>query len=116
MQTGGETVGWLYLYPVALAGSDRRCPLPNNYAFSIQTPTHPETSSSRSKNGIRTMRASLRCYGRSRRLRAVVLQADQLQRSLSGVGGGAGAVLELLRGQLKDEPCVKESPRLDMGK
>jgi hypothetical protein len=50
------------------------------------------------------------------RLRAIVLRADQLQRSLSGVGGGAGTMLELLRSQLKDEPCVKESPRLDMRK
>jgi hypothetical protein len=31
-----------------------------------------------------------------KRLRTVVLQADQLQRSLSSVGGGAGTVLELL--------------------
>jgi hypothetical protein len=42
-----------------------------------------------------------------KRLRALVLYADQLRRSLSGAEGGAGAVLELLRGQLKDEPCVK---------
>jgi hypothetical protein len=48
-------------------------------------------------------------------LRALVLQADQLQRSLGDLGG-AGMVLKALRAELKDEPSVKESPRLDMEK
>jgi hypothetical protein len=51
-----------------------------------------------------------------KRLRAVVLHADQLQRSLGDMGGGTGLVLSALRNQLTDEPCVKESLRLDMNK
>jgi hypothetical protein len=50
-----------------------------------------------------------------KRLRAVVLQADQLQRSVE-IGGGPGMVLRALRETLKDEPCVQEFPKLDMGK
>lgn len=50
-----------------------------------------------------------------KRLRAVVLQADQLQRSIE-LGGGPGMVLKALRATLKDEPCVKEFAKLDMVK
>jgi hypothetical protein len=50
-----------------------------------------------------------------KRLRAVVLQADQLQRSIE-VEGGPGMVLQALRNTLKDEPCVKEFPKLDLGR
>jgi hypothetical protein len=50
------------------------------------------------------------------RLRAVVLQADQLQLSLDNVGGGLGIVLQALRNELKDEPCIKEFPKLDTEK
>jgi hypothetical protein len=50
-----------------------------------------------------------------KRLRAVVLQADQLQRSIE-VGGGPGMVLQALRNTLKDEPCVKEFPKLDLAR
>jgi hypothetical protein len=50
-----------------------------------------------------------------KRLRTVVLQADQLQRSIE-VGGGPGMVLQALRETLQDEPCVKEFPKLDMRK
>lgn len=46
------------------------------------------------------------------RLRAVVLYADQLQRMVSSLPGQQGDVLQALRGMLKDEPCVKEFPRL----
>jgi hypothetical protein len=49
-----------------------------------------------------------------KRLRATVLRADQLQRVLgTGSGGAVGIVLEGLRQDLKDEPCITESPRLD---
>jgi hypothetical protein len=50
-----------------------------------------------------------------KRLRAVVLQADQLQRSIE-VGGGPGMVLQALRNTLKEERCVKEFAKLDLGK
>jgi hypothetical protein len=50
-----------------------------------------------------------------KRLRAIVLQVDQLQRSIE-VGGGPGMVLQALRATLKEEPCVKESPKLDLGR
>jgi hypothetical protein len=48
------------------------------------------------------------------RLRAIVLRADQLQRSLGQMGGGVGIVLGALREELKGEPCIVESPRLDI--
>ena len=50
-----------------------------------------------------------------RRLRSVVLYADQLQRMLSTLPGPQGAILNTLRTKLKDEPCVKEFPRLPPG-
>jgi ADP-dependent phosphofructokinase/glucokinase len=48
------------------------------------------------------------------RLRAIVLRADQLQRSLGQMGGGVGIVLGALREELKGEPCIAEVPRLDI--
>lgn len=48
-----------------------------------------------------------------KRLRAIVLRADQLQRSLGATGGGAGAILQCLRNDLASEPCVLEQARLD---
>lgn len=50
-----------------------------------------------------------------KRLRAVVLYADQLQRMLNTLPGPQGAILGTLRDKLKDEPCVKEFPRLPPG-
>lgn len=50
-----------------------------------------------------------------KRLRGTVLYADQLQRMLSALPGQQGNVLEALRDKLKDEPCVKEFPRLPSG-
>ena len=47
-----------------------------------------------------------------KRLRALVLYADQLQRMLSTLPGPQGAILDTLREKLKDEPCVNEFPRL----
>lgn len=44
-----------------------------------------------------------------RRLRALVLRADQLQRLMPSRGGMEGTILELLRQELKGEPCVEES-------
>lgn len=49
------------------------------------------------------------------RLRSLVLYADQLQRMLTTLPGQQGAILEALREMLKDEPCVKEFPRLPPG-
>lgn len=46
-----------------------------------------------------------------RRLRAIVLRADELQRALGEVDGPAGAALTLLRADLRDEPCVEERER-----
>jgi hypothetical protein len=50
-----------------------------------------------------------------KRLRSVVLFADQLQRMLTTLPGPQGAILSTLRSKLKDEPCVKEFPRLPPG-
>jgi hypothetical protein len=49
------------------------------------------------------------------RLRSVLLYADQLQRMLTTLPGPQGTLLESLREKLKDEPCVKEFPRLPPG-
>lgn len=45
------------------------------------------------------------------RLRSIVLRIDQLQRSLT-LGGGPGVLLEGLRHELNDEPCVAEQAKL----
>lgn len=50
-----------------------------------------------------------------KRLRAVVLYADQLQRMLTTLPGPQGAILDTLREKLRNEPCVKEFPRLPPG-
>ena len=47
-----------------------------------------------------------------KRLRALALYVDQLQRMLGTLPGPQGAVLDSIRDQLKDEPCVHEFPRL----
>lgn len=47
-----------------------------------------------------------------KRLRAIVLRIDQLQRCLGELGGGAASLLAGLRYELKDEPCVAEQARL----
>ena len=49
------------------------------------------------------------------RLRSVLLYADQLQRMLTTLPGQQGDVLGALRDKLRDEPCVKEFPRLPPG-
>lgn len=48
-----------------------------------------------------------------KRLRGIVLRADQLQRLMGDVGGSVGMVLAGLRAELEGEPCVVEFPRLD---
>lgn len=48
-----------------------------------------------------------------KRLRAIVLRIDQLQRCMGSVGGGAGILLEGLRNELAGEPCVAEQPLLN---
>lgn len=50
-----------------------------------------------------------------KRMRATLLYADQLQRMLTTLAGPQGAILETLREKLKDEPCVREFPRLPPG-
>jgi hypothetical protein len=47
------------------------------------------------------------------RLRALLLRADQLQRSLGNLAGGPGIVLSAFRNEIKDEPCLREFPRID---
>lgn len=49
------------------------------------------------------------------RLRATVLYADQLQRTIGLMSGAQGLVLEALRARLANEPCVDEFPRLPPG-
>ena len=46
-------------------------------------------------------------------LPALVLRADQLQRSLGNLAGGPGIVLSAFGDEIKDEPCIQEFPRLD---
>ena len=48
-----------------------------------------------------------------KRLRGLVLRADQLTKVLSNLGGSQGVVLDGLRAELEGEPCVEESPRLE---
>lgn len=48
-----------------------------------------------------------------KRLRGIVLRADQLQRLMGDVGGSVGMVLAGLRAELDGEPCVVEHPRLE---
>lgn len=50
-----------------------------------------------------------------KRMRATLLYADQLQRMLTTLPGPQSAILDTLRERLKDEPCVKEFPRLPPG-
>jgi hypothetical protein len=50
-----------------------------------------------------------------KRIRASLLYADQLQRMLTTLPGPQGLILDTLREKLKDEPCVKEFPRLSPG-
>lgn len=50
-----------------------------------------------------------------KRMRATLLYADQLQRMLTTLPGPQGAILDTLREKLRDEPCVKEFPRLPRG-
>jgi len=47
-----------------------------------------------------------------KRFRALALYVDQLQRILGTLPGPQGDVLQAIRAQLEDEPCVKEFPRL----
>jgi hypothetical protein len=47
-----------------------------------------------------------------KRMRAVLLFADQLQREMGVMSGPQGMVLEALRSRLEHEPCVSEFPRL----
>jgi hypothetical protein len=46
-----------------------------------------------------------------KRLRALALRIDQVQRSLT-VSGGMSMLLESLRADLRNEPCVLEEERL----
>ena len=50
-----------------------------------------------------------------KRLRGLVLRADQLTRVLGNIGGAQGMVLDGLRAELEGEPCVAEFPRLGQG-
>jgi len=50
------------------------------------------------------------------RLRSLALRADQLQASLGNLAGGPGLILNALRTELKDEPCITEQIRLDLGR
>jgi hypothetical protein len=47
------------------------------------------------------------------RLRALLLRADQLQRSLGNLAGGPGIVLSAFRNEIRDEPCIREYPWID---
>lgn len=49
------------------------------------------------------------------RLRAIALRADQLQASLGNLAG-PGLILSALRAEFKDEPCIAEQVKLDLGR
>jgi hypothetical protein len=46
-----------------------------------------------------------------KRLRALALKIDQVQRTIT-ISGGLGLLLESLREDLRNEPCVQEDERL----
>jgi hypothetical protein len=48
-----------------------------------------------------------------KRLRAIVLRADQLVRTLGPLGGAVGMMRDGLEAELEGEPCVEEFPRLE---
>lgn len=48
-----------------------------------------------------------------KRLRGIVLRADQVQRSLGDIGGAVGVMVHGLRHELQGEPCIDEFPRVD---
>ncbi len=48
-----------------------------------------------------------------KRLRGIVLRADQLQKALGEMGGAQGMMLDGLRAELEGEPCIEEFPRLE---
>lgn len=50
------------------------------------------------------------------RLRALALRADQLQASLGNLAGGPGLILSALRAELKNDPCIDEQVKLDLGR
>jgi hypothetical protein len=50
-----------------------------------------------------------------KRFRALALYVDQLQRILGTLPGPQVDVLQAIRAQLEEEPCVKELPRLQPG-
>jgi|GEM_PF-1370967 len=50
-----------------------------------------------------------------KRLRAIVLRANQLQSSLyEGMGGAGGLILRCLREELAGEPVIEEQVKLDL--
>ena len=49
-----------------------------------------------------------------KRLRAIVLRADQLQRGISSFGGASNLILDCLREELKSEPVVLEQIKLNL--
>ncbi len=48
-----------------------------------------------------------------KRLRALVLRFDQVQKSITP-GSGAEMIVGILREELKGEPCIEEQPKLDL--
>lgn len=77
-----------------------RSPLTRAQLHEIQE-RHPESAD------VRTLPWEVK------RLRSLVLRADQIQRNLGNVGGAVGVMLDGLRGELEGEPCIDEFPRVD---
>lgn len=50
-----------------------------------------------------------------KRFRALALYVDQLQRIVGTLPGPQGDVLQAIRAQIEEDPCVKEFPRLPPG-
>ena len=49
-----------------------------------------------------------------RRLRAILMRADQLERSLGPTGGAVGMIRDILRADLDGEPSIAEMVRIDL--
>ncbi|WP_334188695.1 hypothetical protein [Noviherbaspirillum sp.] len=47
-----------------------------------------------------------------KRLRAIVLRADQLQRSIPNPGTTTQIIIDALRSELKGEPCIEEERKI----
>jgi hypothetical protein len=89
----------LYIYTVDVGQNEVREALTRAQLHNIGVHRNP--------NDINTLLWEIK------RLRALVLRIDQLQRSLA-VGGELGLLLQALHGDLAGELCIAEQSRIDL--